>query len=153
MNKKTGSYVGITGFMSLAEVVHCNGVFCRAKAGTHWMLRKDSGLKFMAGILVSSKTLAGGTNKYPNRYPSIRHVPEILSFDQPHLLRTIHYNTDDVSTIDDQVDQVMAIAPAEQSMPSSSMSAGPIRSGSSASNVNIPVFGSSCKSAQVPSGM
>lgn len=97
--------------MTLAEIVHCNNVFHEAKANTHWMLRSDDGLKFMAGVLVSSKTLAGGTNKYPNRYPPIGHVAEIFSFDQEHLLRTIHYNTDDAVTIDEQVDQLMAIAP------------------------------------------
>ena len=111
MNKKTGSYVGITGFMSLAEVVHCNNVFCGAKFNIHWMLKSNDGLKFMVGVLVSSKTLSGGTNKYPNRYPPVARIPEILSLNQPHLLRTIHYNTDDASTIDEQVDQVMAVAP------------------------------------------
>ncbi len=111
MGKKNGPYAGITGFMTLAEVVHCNNTFCAARAGIHWMLRKDDGLKFMVGVLVSSKTLMGGTNKYPNRYPPVGRVAEIFSLAEPHLLRTIHYNTDDAATIDEQVDQVMALAP------------------------------------------
>lgn len=111
MNKKTGSYVGITGFMTLAEVVHCNKVFYKAKESTQWMLKKNDGLRFMIGVLVSSKTLAGDTNKYPNRYPLISRIPEIFSLDDEHLLRTIHYNTDDASTIDEQVDQLMRLAP------------------------------------------
>ncbi len=109
--KKTGPYTGITGFMTLAEVVHCNNVFCEARENIHWMLKSDGGLKFMVGVLVSSKTIAGGTNKYPNRYPPIARIPEILSLTQPHLLRTIHYNTDDASTIGEQVDRLMGIAP------------------------------------------
>lgn len=113
MNKKTGSYVGITGFMTLAEVVHCNRAFCRAKDGTDWMLKKSDGLRFMVGVLASSKTLAGGTNKYPNRYPPINRVPEIFSLDDEHLLRTIHYNTDDAGTIDEQVDELMKLAPGD----------------------------------------
>lgn len=111
MKRKSGPYIGITGFMTLAEVVQCNSAFCDARNGIHWMLKSDDGLKFMVGVLVSSKTLTGGTNKYPNRYPPIARVPEVVSLDQPHLLRTIHYNTDDATTIDDQVDQLMGIAP------------------------------------------
>ncbi|MDP1689597.1 MAG: hypothetical protein Q8L52_00085 [bacterium] len=107
--KKIGPSVGVTGFMSLAEIVTCENTFYEATqaAGEH----VAANLKFMVGILVSSKTLAGGTNKYPNRYPPVAHIPQILSLNQPHSLRTIHYNTDDASTIDEQVDQVMGIAP------------------------------------------
>jgi len=102
--------------MTLAEVVRCNAVFCKAKEdipseGSRWMLKESDGLRFMAGVLVSSKTLAGGTNKYPNRYPPIGRIPEIFLPDDEHLLRTIHYNTDDAGTIDEQVDQLMAVAP------------------------------------------
>lgn len=112
MNKKLGSYVGITGFMTLAEVVRCSQAFAQAK-------QKNGGpplfwgmyLRFMVGVLVSAKTLAGGINKYPNRYPPIGRVPEIFSFDQEHILRTIHYNTDDASTLDEQVDQLMTVVP------------------------------------------
>ena len=110
---KIGPYIGIRGFMSLAEVVHCNNTFCNTRERIHWMLKKGvSGLKFMVGVLVSSKTLAGGTNKYPNRYPPIVRIPEIFSLAEPHLLRTIHYNTDDVKTLVEQVDQLMSIAPS-----------------------------------------
>ncbi len=112
MGKKAGSYVGITGFMTLAEVVHCNQAFIQAKQNgggspPFW----DMYLRFMVGVLVSAKTLAGGTNKYPNRYPPIGRVPEIFSLDQEHILRTIHYNTDDASTLDEQIDQLMAAVP------------------------------------------
>lgn len=111
MNKKSGRYIGITGFMTLAEVVQCDAAFCEAKKNTHWMLKKGDGLRLMVGVLVSSKTLAGGTNRYPNRYPPVGRVAEIFSLDREHLLRTIHYNTDDAQTVDEQVDQLMSIAP------------------------------------------
>jgi hypothetical protein len=107
---KKGPYVGITGFMSAAEVNACDNTFREAffKLGgtvaTHNM-------KFMIGVLVSSKTLAGGTNKWFNRYPVMSQLPDIISSNQGHHLRTIHYNTDDVQTIDEQIDQLMAISP------------------------------------------
>lgn len=107
--KKTGPYVGVTGFMKLSEVISCNNVF-------HQEIKRCGEpvfgeLKFMVGILVSSKTLVGGTNKWANRYPKIETIPELTSVKGSHLLYTIHYNTDDSSTIDEQVDQVMKIAP------------------------------------------
>lgn len=109
--KKMGPYVGVTGFMYLAEVVACNNVFSEATrlAGEHVV----AGLKFMVGVLVSSKTLAGGVNRWPNRYPTIGSIPKIISIKhEPHLLYTIHYNTDDASTIDEQIDQVIGISPS-----------------------------------------
>lgn len=115
--KKKGPYIGITGFMSLAEVVACNNVFCHAAlkeviiAGGAVVVPTD--LKFMVGVLVSSKTLAGLTNRWPNRYPPIGKIPEIMSLGLPHLLRTIHYNTDDSATIDEQIDQIVSIAPLD----------------------------------------
>ena len=109
--KKIGPYAGITGITTLGELVHSNNTFFEATKNIHKMLKGEGGLKFMAGILVSSKTLSGGTNKYPNRYPPIARVPEICSLDMPHLLRTIHYNTDDPSTLNEQFDQLMGVAP------------------------------------------
>lgn len=109
--KKSGPYIGITGFTSLAEVVACNNTFCDEVVVARGAV--PTNLKFMVGILVSSKTLAGLTNRWPNRYPSVKEVSEILSLRLPHLLRTIHYNTDDPATLDEQVDQIMSIAPLD----------------------------------------
>ncbi|MDO8566767.1 MAG: hypothetical protein Q7R58_01290 [bacterium] len=108
--KKTGPYIGITGFMSLPEVVVCNNAFREAVSNTNekgGTLPAD--LKFMVGVLVNIKTLLGETNRRPNRYPPIARVPEIFSLKDRHLLRTIHYNTDDI----ERVEQIMAIAPAD----------------------------------------
>ena len=108
--KKLGPYIGVTGFMSLAEVVACGNTFGET------ILQMKNGavtnqLKFMVGILVSSKTLAGRTNKWFNRYPVIANIPEIISSKNYAWLYTIHYNTDDSQTIDEQIDQLMQISP------------------------------------------
>ncbi len=109
--KKTGPYVGITGFTNLGEVVACNNAFREAARAVGKYVSRN--LKFMVGVLISSKTLNGGTNKWPNRYPPVTHISEIISMKhEPHLLHTIHYNTDDPTRIDEQIDQVMSISPS-----------------------------------------
>ena len=108
--KKTGPYVGVTGFMTLSELVQCDNAFCEAVNARKSVVVVEE-LKFMAGILVSSKTLAGATNKWPNRYPPVGQVAEITSLKRRNILHTIHYNTDDAATIDEQVDEVMKLAP------------------------------------------
>lgn len=107
--KRTGPYVGVTGVNSLQETVGCWNAFRSAAAKGGYL---DTDLKFMLGILVSSKTLAGGTNKWRNRYPPVGRVAEICSLQEPGILNTIHYNTDDKDTLPAQVDQIMGLAPA-----------------------------------------
>jgi phosphoribosylanthranilate isomerase len=58
--------------------------------------------KLMVGVLVSSKTLAGQTNKYPNRYPKVERIAEIFQ-DHPAALNLIHYNTDEPETLSKQL--------------------------------------------------
>ncbi|MFZ2167778.1 MAG: hypothetical protein WAV50_02820 [Minisyncoccia bacterium] len=111
MAKKIGPYVGVTGFMTLGELVACDNTFREAAHAQGEHVAKN--LKFMAGILMSAKTLAGEANSWLHRYPPIDRIPELLSLNSEHLLRTIHYNTKDASTIDEQVDQLMSIAPGE----------------------------------------
>ncbi len=106
--KKTGPYIGITGFMALSEVVTCDNVFCEALQGLKTPTASE--LKFMVGVLLSSKTLAGVTNRWTDRYPLVSKIPEIISANREHLLYTIHYNTDDAETIDEQVDAIMGIS-------------------------------------------
>lgn len=106
--KKIGPYIGVTGFMSLEDVAACDRAFC----GTARRYPEAKNLNLMVGILVSSKTLVGGTNRFPGRYPPIDRIPGIISMaHHGHLLHTIHYNTDDQTTIDEQIDQVISIAP------------------------------------------
>ncbi len=105
--KKTGPYVGITGFMCIGEAVTCNTCFSEAVAEEGELVPRD--LKLMIGILVSSKTLLGLPNKHPMLYPVRDNVSQITSQRHPHLLHTIHYNTDDPGTIDEQVEEVFRL--------------------------------------------
>lgn len=82
MVKKVGSYVGVTGFMSRAEVSEALAMVPRGS--TH---------RLMVGVLMSSKTLAGQQNKWPGRYPKKESVADIFIND-PRALNLIHYNTD-----------------------------------------------------------
>lgn len=108
--KKTGPYVGVTGFMSLKEVAFCDGVFRKAVLGLESPI-VCSELNLMVGILVSQKTLASGTNKWADRYPPVSLVPELTALRVENLLYTIHYNTDDAATIDEQIDQLLRLSP------------------------------------------
>lgn len=108
--KKIGAYAGLTGITSSREARMCSHIFQSAVACVGRYVAEN--LNFMQGVLVSSKTLVGGTNKWPNRYPPIDSIPDIFSMDWPRVLRTIHYNTDDPSTLVEQVHQVIDIAPS-----------------------------------------
>lgn len=91
-------YIGVTGFTNKAEVSAALDTF---DSLPDWGLRM-----FMVGVLASSKTLAGKTNKWPNRYP---HVYDIATLFPPHrrTLNLIHYSTDDRQTLHDQLRQLM----------------------------------------------
>ena len=107
--KRTGPYVGVTGITNIAEMIACGRAFWEtvSKLGECAAER----IKFMGGVLVSSKTLGGQINKYPNRYPVVSKIPEIFATGyEPHLLQTIHYNTDDAATIDEQIDEIVRIS-------------------------------------------
>jgi hypothetical protein len=73
-------YVGITGFMSRAEVDAC-------------LAALPAGLTLMCGVLVSQKTLRGERNKWWRRYPKIEDITGIFS-DDPRCLNLIHYCSD-----------------------------------------------------------
>jgi len=109
--KKQGHYAGISGIMRLDDLVACSRAFEEALRSLEEGAAPE--LKFMAGFLLSSKTLVGESNRFPKRYPPISRLPELLSFNAPFLLRTIHYNTKDAATLPEQIDRVMAIAPGE----------------------------------------
>ncbi len=67
MKKKP--YVGVTGFMSSQEVIDTmkNINFKKAER------------LLMVGVLASSKTIRGGANKWPNRYPPLGEIKKDLS--------------------------------------------------------------------------
>ncbi len=74
-------YVGVTGFMTPEEV----------RVVSDGYSRNDTEL--MVGILMSSKTLRGKPNRYPNKYPKREEINKIF---QPRvgLAHYIHYSTD-----------------------------------------------------------
>jgi len=84
-------YIGVTGFTEQAQVVNC----LRAVPG-------DAERLFMVGVLLSSKTINGGTNKYPVRYPRYNKIKDIF-VDDERCLNMIHYVTDDKSTLTKQL--------------------------------------------------
>ncbi len=94
--------------MNLHDIAVCSNVFLEAvhKSGTPTATQ----MKLMVGLLVSSKTLAGNTNRWTDRYPPVRQIEELTSIGGEHLLHTIHYNTDDQATIDEQIDEVMKLS-------------------------------------------
>ena len=83
-------YIGVTGVMTPQEsrtiLHHFDTSFI------------DGSRELMVGVLVSSKTLVGKKNKYPNRYPDVDHVAGI--FQKHHAaFNVIHYSTDERETL------------------------------------------------------
>jgi hypothetical protein len=93
-------YVGVTGFMTRAEVDAAVEAF---KAQANW---RDADL--MIGVLASSKTLAGGTNKWPNRYPKVGDIASLFPL-YLNAFNLIHYATDDRSTLADQLKELVRL--------------------------------------------
>jgi hypothetical protein len=56
----------------------------------------------MIGVLVSSKSLRGEPNQWPNRYPPIGQISGILS-DHPAAFNVIHYHTDQPDSLFSQL--------------------------------------------------
>lgn len=103
-SKRDGTYIGVTGFMDSFEVQEC------LKAFRPPSILEQEGLLLMVGVLVSSTTLKGGTNRWFGRYPTMAAVPHILNWcNDPHALCTIHYNTDEPETLEEQVARIIDI--------------------------------------------
>ncbi|MBI2609858.1 hypothetical protein HYW53_01635 [Candidatus Giovannonibacteria bacterium] len=84
-------YIGVTGFMTPQEVRLIQRQF-----------DKTSIRKLMVGVLVSSKTLKGLTNKYPRQFPSVGRVCEI--FQNHHCsVNLIHYSSDKPDSLCEQL--------------------------------------------------
>lgn len=80
-------YIGVTGFMSANEVEEVLRV---VPAGAKRML--------MVGVLVSSKTMQGVPNKWPNRYPGADEIAGIFP-DHPLALNLVHFNTKELDKL------------------------------------------------------
>src|SRR3989338_4547363 len=98
MTRKVGPYIGVTGFMSRAEVNEALSV-----------VPQDSTHRLMVGVLMSSKTLAGQTNKWPGRYPKKEAVADIF-VDDSRALNLVHFNTDEPETLCSQLEEITAFA-------------------------------------------
>lgn len=61
------------------------------------------------GVLVSSRSLRGEPNKWPNRYPDTRELAGIFTHN-PATFNVIHYNTDQPATLSDQLEEVRRLA-------------------------------------------
>lgn len=103
--KRPVSYVGVTGFMTPGEVSYV----LEGLPEVPFREGGDPGRRFMIGVLVSWKTLAGIAPKLPNRYPHLSRVGEILpqtDHEQPRTLNFVHYNTKDSDTLVEQLDLI-----------------------------------------------
>ncbi|MBI5654833.1 hypothetical protein HZC53_04245 [Candidatus Uhrbacteria bacterium] len=87
-------YIGITGFMTQAEV--------RAVLD---VIPHDASHQLMVGVLASWKTIRGLGNKYPSRYPTMQNIGSIFVND-PRVVNLVHYATDDISTLDEQLENL-----------------------------------------------
>ena len=83
MDQDRKPYIGITGFMTQAEVETALRV-----------IPIDSSRLIMVGVLVSHKTLGGQLNRWPNRYPIIiaGDLTDIFVGDR-RALNLVHFNT------------------------------------------------------------
>lgn len=81
MKEKKVPYVGVTGFMSREEVQEVLSFV------SPWLKRK-----IMIGVLASSKTINGGTNSRPNRYPTPGQMGDIFE-DTSRALNLVHFST------------------------------------------------------------
>jgi hypothetical protein len=84
-------YIGITGLVSKADTMFCL---------KH--VPKNPMRQLMVGVLLSSKTINGGQNKYPVRYPHYKSISEIFVNDE-RCLNMIHYVTDNKKTLVQQL--------------------------------------------------
>lgn len=98
MAKKTGPYVGVTGFMSRVEVKEAFKI-----------IPQESQRRLMVGVLMSSKTLAGQQNKWSSRYPKKEAVADIF-VDDPRALNLVHYSTDHPETLCSQLREITELA-------------------------------------------
>ena len=96
-NKKSGPYIGVTGFMSRAEV---------NEALT--MVPRGAMRRLMVGVLMSDKSLVRQQSN-PNRYPKKEAVEDIF-VDDPRALNLVHYNTHHPETLCTQLKEITELA-------------------------------------------
>ncbi|MDP3769767.1 MAG: hypothetical protein Q8R40_02440 [bacterium] len=91
-------YIGITGFMNKDEVLAVlNSV------------PQNSKYRVMVGVLASSHTINGISNKWPHRYPKPEHLNNIFQRN-PKALNLIHFNTKEPQHLYEQMMHVRRLA-------------------------------------------
>ncbi|MCC7522393.1 hypothetical protein IT407_01135 [Candidatus Uhrbacteria bacterium] len=96
-------YIGVTGYVSSNEVRLSLECLKRADVNSRVLL--------MVGVLASSKTINGGTNRYAHRYPPVSRIAEIFTAD-PGAINLIHYATDDLGTLPTQLERMIQLGGA-----------------------------------------
>lgn len=94
------SYVGVTGFTDPAQlkaIAELSAEFTQF------------GRQVMTGVLTSSKTLRGLTNKYPNRYPQIERAGVVLSGGAHEHYGMIHHHCDDPGMLHSEIDEIFEL--------------------------------------------
>lgn len=79
-------YIGVTGFTDQSQVE------IALQAISKVANRPNNPYQLMVGVLVSHKTLYGGTSKFPNRYPPIEKISRLFP-DSKDALNLVHFNT------------------------------------------------------------
>jgi len=104
--------IGVTGFMSVDELRVVQDQFIQL-FGEHKEAHKEknSEPRLMAGILVSSKTINGLTNRYPGRYPKPENMRSLFKeANHYNTLNLAHYNTDNPISLIAECEHVMEVA-------------------------------------------
>lgn len=84
----TRPYIGVSGVMTSDEAREVARLYREA-----WMeAGREPTHALMIGVLASAKTLAGGTNKYPRRYPRVEDIAGI--FQKGPVLNLVHFASD-----------------------------------------------------------
>lgn len=94
------SYIGVTGFMTKAEV---EAALEPLDGAPDWGDRR-----LMIGVLVSAKTLDGKKNKLPNRYPDVKDIASLFPPDR-RTVNLIHYATDDLASLTMQLERLVLL--------------------------------------------
>lgn len=92
MKNRPVSYVGVTGFMQIEEVMAA-------------LEAASPEVPFMAGVLASEKTLRGEPDKHPRRYPVREDIAGILPEKSARTLNLLHIRVDDVDRTADRLDE------------------------------------------------
>ena len=93
-------YIGVTGFMGSDEVIEA------------LQTMDGESRRLMVGVLASSKTLRGETNKHPKRFPLVTRIFQLFP-KKPNTLNLVHYSTDDYKTIGRQLDLLDSLVTGE----------------------------------------